>query len=88
MYVLATVHCFAELSRLINGYIDHKGDLAVLTTYNTVNDVGRMMIYVLNNSLSDAVVVWRCIVVWQRNWTACALPIVLLLAMTSKYTLR
>lgn len=88
MYALATIHCFAELSRLINGFINHKADPAVLTTYNTLNDVGRMLIYVLNNSLSDAVVVWRCIVVWQRDWVACAVPILLLLAMTSQYHLK
>ncbi|KAG9000812.1 hypothetical protein FRB94_005138 [Tulasnella sp. JGI-2019a] len=82
MYALATIHCFAELSRLINGFINHNADPAVLTTYNTLNDVGRMLIYVLNNSLSDAVVVWRCLVVWQRNRLACAIPILLLLAMT------
>ncbi|KAG9028755.1 hypothetical protein FS837_003795, partial [Tulasnella sp. UAMH 9824] len=47
------------------------------------SSVLRMVIYAVNNSLSDAVVVWRCIVVWHRDWRACSLPILLLAATTA-----
>lgn len=82
MFILATVHCFNEMQLMVNGFVDHNGDIRVLTAYNTNNNVLCMVIYAVNNSLSDAVVVWRCIAVWQRDWRACILPVALLLATT------
>lgn len=82
MYILATVHCMGEMQRMVNGWVDHHGSLAVLTHFNTDSSVLGMAIYAINNSLSDAVVVWRCIVVWQRDWRACTLPILLLIGTT------
>lgn len=85
MYILATVHCMGEMQRMVNGWVDHHGSLAVLTHFNTDSSVLGMAIYAINNSLSDAVVVWRCIVVWQRDWRACTLPILLLIGTTGKH---
>lgn len=82
MYILATIHCMSEMQRMVNGWVDHQGSVKVLTHFNNDSSVLRMVIYAVNNSLSDAVVVWRCIVVWHRDWRACSLPILLLAATT------
>ena len=84
MYILATIHCMSEVQRMVNVWVDHQGSIALLTHFNNDSTVLRMAIYAVNNSLSDAVVVWRCIVVWHRDWRACTLPILLLAATTGE----
>ncbi|KAG8986829.1 hypothetical protein FRB90_003731 [Tulasnella sp. 427] len=72
----------SETQRMVSLWVDHRGEGSTLNHFWLDTSALRMAIYAVNNSLSDAVVVWRCIVVWQRDWRACTLPILLLAATT------
>ncbi|KAG8958944.1 hypothetical protein FRC03_008692 [Tulasnella sp. 419] len=82
LYIIATIHVSFQLSRMINGFINQKGSLDYLTSYTSNMAVTRQFLYAINQAVSDSVVVWRCIVVWQRQWKACVVPVCLLIATT------
>ncbi|KAJ7829225.1 hypothetical protein B0H13DRAFT_1916621 [Mycena leptocephala] len=49
--------------------------------YQKVQDAA-FIIYAINNSIADGLVIYRCYVVWNNNWRVIVLPIMLLIAST------
>ncbi|KAF7345941.1 hypothetical protein MVEN_01616500 [Mycena venus] len=41
------------------------------------------VIYAINNSIADGLVIYRCYVVWNRDWRVIVLPVMLLVASTA-----
>ncbi|KAJ6533567.1 hypothetical protein B0H19DRAFT_1272213 [Mycena capillaripes] len=42
------------------------------------------VVYSINNSIADGLVIYRCYVVWNRDWRVIVLPVMLLVASTGK----
>ncbi|KAF8179103.1 hypothetical protein K438DRAFT_1977597 [Mycena galopus ATCC 62051] len=49
--------------------------------YQKVQDAA-FIVYTINNSIADGLVIYRCYVVWNRDWHVIVLPIMLLIAST------
>jgi len=41
------------------------------------------IIYAINNSIADGLLIYRCYVVWNQNWRVIVLPVMLLIASTA-----
>ncbi|KIM33214.1 hypothetical protein M408DRAFT_326005 [Serendipita vermifera MAFF 305830] len=84
LYLVATIHLATTIAHgsiafiqiasqgVVDGTIKY---LAV--TVNGIN-IANHCLYVLNNFLGDSILIWRCWVVWGRNWKIVALPLMLL----------
>ncbi|KAJ7869735.1 hypothetical protein B0H14DRAFT_3440479 [Mycena olivaceomarginata] len=49
--------------------------------YQKVQDTA-FIVYAINNSIADGLVIYRCYVVWNNDWRVIVLPITLLIAST------
>ncbi|KAJ7904187.1 hypothetical protein B0H13DRAFT_1881676 [Mycena leptocephala] len=49
--------------------------------YDQLNQAA-MIIYGVNNSIADGLVIYRCYVIWNNNWRVTILPIMMLIAST------
>jgi len=83
MYILATAHVSLVLVRLINAFI-FNGDTpdgAIIYLANIAIPVNRSkdMIYVTLIVLGDSILVWRCFMVWSRNYYVIAFPCIMVL---------
>ncbi|TCD70023.1 hypothetical protein EIP91_005275 [Steccherinum ochraceum] len=85
MYCLATSHIAIALTRLIQAFVVHVHDSdegAILYLANIAIDINRSkdMIYITAIWLGDSILVWRCFVVWNRDWRVIALPCIMVIA--------
>ncbi|KAJ7118120.1 hypothetical protein C8R44DRAFT_549363, partial [Mycena epipterygia] len=78
MYVFSTVHAASRWVLVKNAFIDH-GDTAESTlTYLLVNPLWLVVVpgvmFPANTLVADCVLIWRCWVVWNRNWKIVIIP--------------
>lgn len=83
MFVLATMHLAMNCYRLVRGYVDFAlapgGAAAYLSNLALWDHIFKDTIYATTEMLGDAVSIYRCWIVWDRNYKIIALPTVLLL---------
>ncbi|KAF8968800.1 hypothetical protein BDZ97DRAFT_1790714 [Flammula alnicola] len=83
MYVLATSHISLVLDRLIQAFVVHVNDDggAILYLANIATPLNRSkdMLYVSLIVLGDMIIVWRCFMVWNKNYYVVALPVIMVL---------
>ncbi|TCD70032.1 hypothetical protein EIP91_005284 [Steccherinum ochraceum] len=85
MYSLATAHISIALYRLVQAFIFHVNDGpegAILYLANIAVPINRSkdMIYITTIWLGDSILVWRCYMVWNRDWRVLVLPCIMVVA--------
>ncbi|KAH8106700.1 hypothetical protein BXZ70DRAFT_914721 [Cristinia sonorae] len=90
-FVLATIHLAMNCYRLVRGYVDFAlapgGAAAYLSELAPWDHVFKDTIYATTELLGDAISIYRCWVVWDRNWKIIVLPTILLIvSIISGYT--
>ncbi|TCD68133.1 hypothetical protein EIP91_011498 [Steccherinum ochraceum] len=89
MYCLATAHIGLALTRLIEAFIIHAHDPssgadtgAILYLANIAIPINRSkdMIYITTIWMGDSILVWRCYMVWNKDWRVIALPCLMVVA--------
>ncbi|KAI8983404.1 hypothetical protein BD414DRAFT_418722 [Trametes punicea] len=87
MFVIATMHIATNFSRIILAFIVHAdapgGPAAFFNELSNFTQMFGSTLYVLQTLLGDAMVLYRCYLVWERKWTVIAFPCVLLLGSTA-----
>ncbi|TCD69743.1 hypothetical protein EIP91_006510 [Steccherinum ochraceum] len=91
LFVFATIHLAMNCYRLIRGYVDFAtapgGAAAYLSRLAPWDHVFKDTIYATTELLGDAISIYRCWIVWERNWKVIVLPVLLLIvSIISGYT--
>ncbi|THH32128.1 hypothetical protein EUX98_g2071 [Antrodiella citrinella] len=91
LFVLATMHLAMNCYRLIRGYVEFAnapgGAAGYLSQLAPWDHVFKDTIYATTELLGDAISIYRCWVIWERNWKVVAFPILLLfVSIGSGYT--
>ncbi|PCH40268.1 hypothetical protein WOLCODRAFT_23952 [Wolfiporia cocos MD-104 SS10] len=81
MFCFSTCHVFLGFYRLIMGFIVLRnqpgGPAAFFSDVSIPANVAKVGLHTVNSIVGDSVVVWRCFLVWGRDWKMCAAPIAL-----------
>ncbi|KAI0087735.1 hypothetical protein BDY19DRAFT_219876 [Irpex rosettiformis] len=84
MFFFSSAHVTLGFQRLIEGFIHRRewpgGPDAFFSDVSIPANVVKVGIHTVNSIIGDSVVVWRCFLVWGRDWKMCALPILLIIA--------
>ncbi|KAH8101903.1 hypothetical protein BXZ70DRAFT_84752 [Cristinia sonorae] len=90
MWSLATTHIAFILSRLIEAFIVHvneEGAVMYLADIGRPLNRAKDMVYITTIVLGDSILVWRCFMVWNRNWYVIILPVIMVIGTAiSGYT--
>ncbi|EPQ53025.1 hypothetical protein GLOTRDRAFT_79032 [Gloeophyllum trabeum ATCC 11539] len=81
MFLLATVHIAISLYRLLRGYVwlaSDPGPVAYFADYHRWDNVANEVISGIQTWIGDSLVIYRCFIVWSRNYYVVAVPSVLL----------
>ncbi|KAJ3805131.1 hypothetical protein F5876DRAFT_19628, partial [Lentinula aff. lateritia] len=82
-YTLSTVHISLVLTRIIEAFIVHVGDdggaISYLANIGLPLNRSKDMIYVTTVVMADTILLWRCLMVWNKNYWVIALPGLLVL---------
>ncbi|KAJ3563353.1 hypothetical protein NP233_g8994 [Leucocoprinus birnbaumii] len=82
MYGLATTHVSLTLVRNIEAFIVHvqnPGPVLYLADIGQGINRSKDMIYITEIVLGDSVLLWRCFMVWNRNYYVVAFPAIMIL---------
>ncbi|KZO94706.1 hypothetical protein CALVIDRAFT_538815 [Calocera viscosa TUFC12733] len=82
LYVLATGHISLDFARLIEGFIYTESGPERIAFFSNVAlriNVAKDFLYVTSLTIADTVIVWRCWIVWSKNWIVVAFPIILVI---------
>ncbi|KAI0645766.1 hypothetical protein C8Q79DRAFT_715227 [Trametes meyenii] len=83
MFAFSTAHVSLGFQRLIEGFIHLRdqpgGPGAFFSDVSIPANVVKVGIHTVNSIIGDSVV-WRCYLVWGRDWKMCILPILLIIA--------
>ncbi|KIP08922.1 hypothetical protein PHLGIDRAFT_103546 [Phlebiopsis gigantea 11061_1 CR5-6] len=84
MFAFSTAHVSLGFQRLIEGFIVLRdkpgGPGAFFSDVSIPANVVKVGIHTVNSIIGDSVVVWRCWLVWSRDWKMCVVPILLVIA--------
>lgn len=84
MFCFSTAHVSLGFYRLIEGFIVLPnipgGPSAFFSDVSIPANVVKVGIHTVNSVVGDSVVVWRCFLIWSRNWKMCIVPILLVIA--------
>ncbi|KAJ7129174.1 hypothetical protein C8R44DRAFT_699820 [Mycena epipterygia] len=77
-FILATVHISINCMRMMRGYVDHSaldgGPVGYLGILSQWDHVFKNAIYATQSIVGDSVVVYRCWVLWNRNFLVVCIP--------------
>ncbi|KAJ7360996.1 hypothetical protein DFH08DRAFT_951622 [Mycena albidolilacea] len=83
MFVLATMHIGVNYTRILRAFIIYKdepgGTPAYFNKLSEFTQIFGSAIYVAQTLVGDSVVLYRCYLVWGRQWQVVAFPFILLL---------
>ncbi|KAJ7668658.1 hypothetical protein DFH06DRAFT_1182191 [Mycena polygramma] len=83
MFVLATMHIGVNYTRILRAFIVYRdepgGPAAYFDLLSEFTQEFGSAIYVAQTLVGDSVVLWRCYLVWGRQWQVIAFPVILLL---------
>ncbi|KAI0789580.1 hypothetical protein C8Q75DRAFT_764113 [Abortiporus biennis] len=84
MFTFSSVHVSLGFQRLIEGFITRRnqtgGPAAFFSDVSIPGNVVKVGIHTVNSIIGDSVVVWRCWLVWSKDWKMTILPIALVTA--------
>ncbi|KAI0339096.1 hypothetical protein BDW22DRAFT_1457476 [Trametopsis cervina] len=84
MFTFSTAHVSLGFQRLIEGFITRRdrpgGPGAFFSDVSIPGNVVKVCIHTVNSIIGDSVVVWRCYLVWAKDWKMCVVPIALVCA--------
>lgn len=84
MFLFSTTHVSLGFQRLIEGFIRRRdwegGPAAFFSDVSIPANVAKVGLHTVNSIIGDSVVVWRCYLVWGRDWKICIVPILLVTA--------
>ncbi|KAJ7838724.1 hypothetical protein B0H14DRAFT_2361492, partial [Mycena olivaceomarginata] len=87
MFVLATMHIGVNYTRILRAFIIYKdepgGPPAYFNKLSEFTQIFGSAIYVAQTLVGDSVVLYRCYLVWGRQWQVVAFPFILLLGSTT-----
>ncbi|KAF9004535.1 hypothetical protein BDQ17DRAFT_1278692, partial [Cyathus striatus] len=81
MYLVATAHIVINLFRLLRGFVlnvDPKGADDYIWDFTRWENIAHNILLCLMTWLGDALVIYRCYIVWNNNFYIIALPLILL----------
>ncbi|KAJ6536754.1 hypothetical protein DFH09DRAFT_1324499 [Mycena vulgaris] len=77
-FILATVHISINCMRMMRGYVDHSallgGPVGYLGILSQWDHVFKNVIYATQSIVGDSVAVYRCWVLWNRNFYVVCIP--------------
>ncbi|KAJ6536755.1 hypothetical protein DFH09DRAFT_1178674 [Mycena vulgaris] len=77
-FILATVHISINCMRMMRGYVDHSallgGPVGYLGILSQWDHVFKNVIYATQSIVGDSVAVYRCWVLWNRNFYVVCVP--------------
>ncbi|KAF7367306.1 hypothetical protein MSAN_00792700 [Mycena sanguinolenta] len=77
-FLLATIHISINCMRMLRGYVDHSslpgGPVGYLGVLSQWDHVFNNVIYATQSILADCVAVYRCWVLWNRNFFVVCIP--------------
>ncbi|KAI0336217.1 hypothetical protein GY45DRAFT_1316329 [Cubamyces sp. BRFM 1775] len=83
IFVIATMHIATNFSRIILAFIVHAdapgGPAAFFNELSNFTQMFGSTLYVLQTLLGDAMVLYRCYLVWERQWIVVVFPCILLM---------
>ncbi|KAJ7882622.1 hypothetical protein B0H14DRAFT_3433416 [Mycena olivaceomarginata] len=83
MFIVATLHIAMNGYRVITGYVDFGttpgGPVAFLGVISSWHHIFKDVMYTLQSLLGDAMAVYRCWILWNRDYRFVILPFCLLL---------
>jgi len=85
MYLCATVHLSLSLRRLIEGFVIYRDEEDPKLYFGNMSiqlNVAKDFFYAWMMVLGDSIIVWRCFIVWNRNFWIVSLPLLMLAATT------
>ncbi|KAJ6528238.1 hypothetical protein DFH09DRAFT_1371272 [Mycena vulgaris] len=87
MFLVSTFSAVMSMQDVIDAFIDYKGPGGALEFYETVNTGWKHWIVAIEDTVQvitgDALLIYRCYVIYDRNWRMIALPALSWLAMTA-----
>ncbi|KAF8073468.1 hypothetical protein FPV67DRAFT_1477990 [Lyophyllum atratum] len=82
MFFIATFHLVMNCIRLLRGYVDHRltpgGPVAFIGDLRPWDHILKDTLYATQENLGSAAAIYRCWVLWNRDWRVIALPCALL----------
>ncbi|KAJ7691139.1 hypothetical protein B0H17DRAFT_1331188 [Mycena rosella] len=85
MFLVSTFSAVLSMQDVIDAFIDYQGPGGALEFYNIGNHGWKHWMPVVDDTiqvvLGDALLIYRCYVIYDRNWRAIALPAVSWMAM-------
>ncbi|KAJ7643222.1 hypothetical protein B0H17DRAFT_1104685 [Mycena rosella] len=78
MYIMSTIHVATRWLLITKAFIDH-GDTSTTATLALLQPplwlaVLGAVVFSVNTLIADCVLIWRCWVIWSRNWIIILLP--------------
>ncbi|KAJ6560357.1 hypothetical protein B0H19DRAFT_1290170 [Mycena capillaripes] len=82
-FILATIHISINCMRMMRGYVDHSslpgGPVGYLGILSQWDHVFSNVIYATQSILGDAVAVYRCWILWNRNFFVVCVPFLMVI---------
>ncbi|KAJ7679982.1 hypothetical protein B0H17DRAFT_75645 [Mycena rosella] len=86
MFLVSTFSAVLSMQDVIDAFIDYQGPGGALDFYHITNHGWKHWMPAVDDTiqviLGDALLIYRCYVIYERNWRAIALPAVSWMAMT------
>lgn len=91
MFFIATWHLIMNCIRLLRGYVDHRltpgGPVAYIGNLRPWDHILKDTLYATQENLGSAAAIYRCWVLWGRDWKVILLPCILLIVnLVAGYT--
>ncbi|KAJ6518398.1 hypothetical protein DFH09DRAFT_998263 [Mycena vulgaris] len=87
MFLVSSVSVVLSLQSVIDAFVDYKGPGGALEFYDTVNAGWKHWIVAIEDTVQvitgDGLLIYRCYVIYDRNWRVVILPGISWLAMTA-----
>ncbi|RPD65744.1 hypothetical protein L227DRAFT_631433 [Lentinus tigrinus ALCF2SS1-6] len=86
MFVISTIEMALKIRNDLDAFVDYKGLGGATGAFLDVSDwiqVARTAGYNLQTSIGDGIMVYRCYVVYDRNWRIIVVPVLLWLVTTA-----
>jgi len=86
MFILATMHLAMNCYRMIRGYVDFRlapgGPVGYIGTLSLWDHIFKDTLYATQSILGDAAAVYRCWILWSRDYRVIIIPTIMLIAST------
>ncbi|PPQ88590.1 hypothetical protein CVT25_009970 [Psilocybe cyanescens] len=80
IWLISTTHLVLDVVRAVNAFVDNPLPGGALEYYGNLSDplqAAKTAIFVLLTLVGDAFVIYRCYIIWHRQWWVVVLPMLL-----------